>query len=93
MNKSESKYFNTALLMDEALIALLELKAVSMMDALVSVMSLQNTLINANGGFDAHLRILAVCTSVGMLLLILGITAASYRQGQRFCAEHTAQKA
>ncbi len=26
MNKSESKYFNTALLMDEAFIALLEVK-------------------------------------------------------------------
>ena len=29
MNKSESKYFNTALLMDEALIQLLEVKPAS----------------------------------------------------------------
>lgn len=66
---------------------LLEVRTINIIDTLVAVLTLQNAMIVATGGSGDGMRMLALCTSVGMLVLIIGITAASYRKGRKLCAE------
>ena len=47
----------------------------------------QNALIIAMDGFDAGMQKLTFGTSVGILILIVGITVASYYRGRKLCAD------
>lgn len=67
---------------------LLEVRTINIIDTLVAVLTLQNALVIAMGGHNGGLRKLTFCTSVGILILIIGITAASYHKGRKLCADH-----
>ena len=51
-----------------------ELKALDLIDAIISILTLQNTLIIANNGFDNKMYILTCITSFIAILLIITIT-------------------
>lgn len=54
------------------------LRTINLADSLVAVMSLQNTLIMANGGMTAGMRTLCAWTNGGLILLIFLITLFSF---------------
>ena len=56
----------------------LELRTLNMIDSLVAVLNLQNTLILANGGMSAGMQRLSAWTSAGILSLILAISVRSF---------------
>lgn len=56
----------------------LELRTLNMIDSLVAVLTLQNTLILANGGMSAGMQSLSAWTSAGILSLILAISVRSF---------------
>lgn len=66
---------------------LLEIRTINIIDTLVAVLTLQNALIIAMDGFDAGMQKLTLGTSVGILILIIGITVASYYRGRKLCAD------
>lgn len=55
-----------------------ELRTVNMIDSLAAVLTLQNTMINANGGMNHNMRILSAYSSLGILVAMAAITAASF---------------
>lgn len=59
-------------------ILLAELRRVNLIDALVAVLSLQNTLIRATSGSPEEMLPLTAWTSGGILLLILTLTVISF---------------
>lgn len=56
-----------------------ELRTINMIDSLTSVMTLQNTLISANGGMTSGLQTLSAWTSAVILTLSSLITLRSFR--------------
>lgn len=54
-----------------------ELRAINMIDTLVAILSLQNTLIMTEGGMNNDMRILTSYTSGGIFALIVFITVRS----------------
>ncbi len=56
----------------------LELRTLNLIDSLVAILTLQNTLILANGGMSTGMQILSAWTSAGILLLILAISVRSF---------------
>lgn len=57
---------------------LAELRAINMTDSLVSLLSLQNTMILANGGMNESMYILSVCSSFVIFIIIIAITVKSF---------------
>lgn len=55
-----------------------ELRTINLIDSLVAVLTLQNTLIIANGGMSAEMRTISACSSAGVLLLIIIISLRSF---------------
>lgn len=55
-----------------------ELRTIRLIDALVAVLTLQDTMIQANGGMTPGIKKLAAGTSTGLLALIVIITALSF---------------
>ena len=61
-----------------------ELRVISLIDAIVAVMSLQTTLITSMGqAGSTSMLLLSAWTNAGMFLLIMGITCLSFRRGKR----------
>ena len=56
----------------------LELRTLNLIDSLVAILTLQNTLILANGGMSAGMQRLSAWTSAGILSLILVISIRSF---------------
>lgn len=66
-----------------------ELRLINVIDSLVAVLTLQNTLIIANGGMGEQMQVLSAWTSGGILILITVIIVLSYR---RYHRKHTGGK-
>ena len=60
------------------------LRTINLVDALVAVLSLQNTLICATSGTATSMMQLTAWTSAGILLVIVLITVFSFRKQQRY---------
>ena len=56
----------------------LELRTLNLIDSLVAILTLQNTLILANGGMSTGMQSLSAWTSAGILLLILVLSVRSF---------------
>ncbi|MDI9242209.1 hypothetical protein [Fusibacillus kribbianus] len=56
---------------------LAELRTINMIDSLAAVLTLQNTLIAANGGMNDRMQTLSAWTSAGILAVIIIITVQS----------------
>ena len=54
------------------------LRAINLIDALVAIMTLQNTLIQANGGMTPGMKLLTAGTNAGLLGIIIAITVLSF---------------
>lgn len=61
-------------------ILVMELRTINLIDSLVAILTLQNTLISANGGMNARMQTLSSWTSAGILTIILAITLQSFLQ-------------
>ena len=59
-------------------ILLKQLKLVSLINAIVSILSLQNTLIIVNGSMDNDMIILSIVSTIALLLLILFLCFYSF---------------
>lgn len=55
-----------------------ELRLINMIDALLAVLTLQNTLIIANGGMGSQMKTLSAWTSAGIFAVIAVITIRSF---------------
>lgn len=55
-----------------------QLKLVSFINAIVSIMVLQNTLIVVNGGYDDSMTILSIYSSIAFIILLAFLTIFSY---------------
>ena len=63
-----------------------ELRAINMIDSLVAVLTLQNTLIVTDGGMTDEMQTLSAWTSAGILLIIAVITVQSILRIRRDAA-------
>lgn len=59
------------------------LKEINIIGAIVSILSLQHTLIMVNGGMNESMRILSLVTSIGFLLLITIFSIISFVRNKR----------
>lgn len=61
-------------------LTLRQLKVISLLDAIVSVVTLQNTMILANGGMTSEMRLLCSYTSFGFFVLLISISVLSFKK-------------
>lgn len=55
-----------------------QLRLINMISALMSLIVLQNTMINANGGYDEEMTLLTSCTSIGIILVVIILIVRSF---------------
>ncbi len=65
------------------------LKELNIIGAIVSVLTLQHTLIMVNGGMVESMRTLSLFTSVGFILLIIGFSIVSFIKNKRLFAQRS----
>lgn len=66
-----------------------ELRVINFLDALLALMTLQNTLIMANGGMTAEMRVLCAWSNGGIFALILCTVIRSFAFVRGFSAQQT----
>ena len=59
------------------------LKEINIIGAIVSILTLQHTLIMVNGGMDKSMRILSLSSSIGFIFLIIAFSIVSFIRNKK----------
>lgn len=59
------------------------LKEINIIGAIVSILTLQHTLIMVNGGMDKSMKILSLISSIGFILLIIAFSVVSFIRNKK----------
>lgn len=62
------------------------LREINFIDALVSILTLQHTLIMVNGGMDEEMRTLSLVTSIGLIAVMILFSILSFYRNKRALA-------
>lgn len=67
------------------------LREINIIDAIVSILMLQHTLIMVNGGMDESMRILSIITSILFIVFIIAFSILSFFRNKRIFKENINQ--
>lgn len=63
-------------------------REISFIDALVSILTLQHTLIMVNGGMNDGMRTLSLCTSIGFIIVVIIFSIVSYIKNKKIFSQN-----